>query len=82
MNRTRNDRRVLRRRKIRSRCALLMRIGGSAMLEGWTHGAPGRLAKGKLHCSCGMCRLKSRELPGRREMRQQDAYRQALADVA
>lgn len=82
MNRTRYDRRVLRRRKVKSRCALLMRIGGSDLLEGWTRGAPGRLAKGKMHCSCSMCRLKSREIPGRREMRQMDACRQALSDVA
>ncbi|MBR3764704.1 MAG: hypothetical protein IKK57_09185 [Clostridia bacterium] len=82
MNRTRMERRILRHRKIRSRCALLLRIGGAGLLHGWTHGAPGRMSKGKMHCSCWYCRQKLSEMPDRREMRQRDAYHQQLDDIA
>lgn len=38
---------------------LLRLIGGHELVYGWTRGTPGRLAKGKIHCSCPMCIMKS-----------------------
>jgi hypothetical protein len=32
---------------------------GDWWAEGWMQGQQGRLAKGKIHCSCPMCREKS-----------------------
>ena len=48
-----------RKRTIKRKLALLKRIGGDEYVQAWTHGKPGRLTKGKIHCSCPMCRVKS-----------------------
>ena len=48
-----------RNRAIRRKLGILNRIGGEALAEGWTRGNNGRLAKGKIHCSCWMCRTRS-----------------------
>ena len=40
---------------------ILRRLGGEEYVYAWTRGAYGRLAKGKIHCSCPMCRAKSRD---------------------
>lgn len=52
-----------RKRTIRKKKDLLYRIGGQEYWWAWTHGNDGRLAKGKIHCSCPMCRSKSYDDP-------------------
>ena len=48
---------------------LLYGIGGHDYWGAWTRGANGRLAKGKIHCSCPMCRSKSYDDPTIRDKR-------------
>lgn len=50
--------RYQRNRHIRRKIGILRRWGGD-VLEGWLRGCPGRLSKGKIHCSCPLCRVKS-----------------------
>ena len=59
MNRYRDYYRSQRKRAICRKKAILLAYGGKETLEAWTHGQPGRLSKGKIHCSCPMCRKKS-----------------------
>ena len=59
MNRDRSYYRKQRKRAIHRKEELLRKIGGEEYVHAWTRGAPGRLAKGKIHCSCWMCRTKS-----------------------
>lgn len=48
-----------RRRAIARKLGILKRLGGAENVENWAGSSPGRLAKGKIHCSCWMCRTKS-----------------------
>jgi len=48
-----------RQRTINRKVGVLNRIGGDEYVIAWTRGMAGRLAKGKIHCSCAMCRSKS-----------------------
>jgi len=55
-------RRWQRNRIIQKKLGILKRVGrnysrlfGSSLIDAWTHGKPGKLAKGKIHCSCFMC---------------------------
>lgn len=59
MQRDRAYYRKMRNRTIRQKCTLLKKLGGDDLLEGWIRGDAGRLAKGKIHCSCRVCRSKS-----------------------
>ena len=70
MNRDRNYYRKQRKHAIHRKERILLKIGGEVFLHGWAHGAVGRFAKGKIHCSCPMCRLKSYEYPQARDLRQ------------
>lgn len=63
MDRDRSYYRKQRRRAIRRKEGVLQRIGGEAYVRAWAHGATGRFAKGKIHCSCWMCRRKSYDEP-------------------
>ncbi|NLT58850.1 MAG: hypothetical protein GXX99_07810 [Clostridiales bacterium] len=66
-----------RSRAIRRKLGILHRIGGEALAEGWTRGHNGRLSKGKIHCSCRMCRIKSCDCPPHTDLkRKQDAGQQ------
>ncbi len=56
-----------RERTISRKVDLLKRIGGDEYVRAWTRGAEGRLAKGKIHCSCWMCRGKSSDLISHRD---------------
>ncbi|MBQ9413706.1 MAG: hypothetical protein IJU16_01105 [Clostridia bacterium] len=59
MNHDRGYYRDRRRAAIQRKERLLREIGGESLVRGWAHGFSGRFAKGKIHCSCKMCRLKS-----------------------
>lgn len=61
MKRTRAYYRRQRNRTIERKLGILRRLGGEEYVYAWTRGAYGRLAKGKIHCSCPMCRAKSRD---------------------
>ena len=61
MKRTRAYYRRQRNRAIERKLGILRRLGGEEYVYAWTRGAYGHLAKGKIHCSCPMCRAKSRD---------------------
>lgn len=61
MKRTRAYYRRQRNRAIERKLGILRRLGGEEYVYAWTRGAYGRLAKGKIHYSCPMCRAKSRD---------------------
>ena len=50
-----NDYRIIERKK------RILESYSKEVLEGWTNNQFHRLAKGKIHCSCPMCRSKTRE---------------------
>ena len=59
MSRSRAWTRYQRRRAICRKAGILRRAYGSDEVQYWTGGKPGKLSKGKIHCSCWMCRRKS-----------------------
>ena len=59
MKRTRAHRRSLRDCIINRKIKLLKRFGGEKNVFAWSRGNTGRFSKGKIHCSCWMCRSKS-----------------------
>lgn len=69
MNRDRSYYRKQRKRAIHRKEGILRRIGGEELVHAWAHGAPGHFAKGKIHCSCWMCRRKSYDDPSLRDKR-------------
>ena len=69
MNRNRSYYRRQRIRAIRRKESILRKIGGENNLEAWTRGSVGRLSKGKIHCSCWMCRSKFYDEPSVRDKR-------------
>ena len=69
MKRDRGYYRSQRKRTIQRKRNLLYGIGGHDYWFAWTRGANGRLAKGKIHCSCPMCRRKSYDDPTVRDKR-------------
>ena len=80
LNRDRAYYRKQRKRIIRNKSRLLKRLGGGDLYEGWTRGCPSRLAKGKIHCSCWMCRTKSYDCPSYRDVRQKLDARQQMEE--
>ena len=69
MNRDRAYHRRQRKRAIHRKEGILRGIGGEEYVFAWSRGAPGRFAKGKIHCSCPMCRVKSYDDPCIRDKR-------------
>ena len=63
MNRSRSYYRKQRMRAIHRKEKILRQLGGEENVLAWEHGAAGRLSKGKIHCSCWMCRRKSYDNP-------------------
>ena len=77
MNRTRDYYRKQRRRAIERKTGILRKIGGEPLVYAWSHDETGRFSKGKIHCSCPMCRMKSYDdLKIRDKRRQEDADEQ------
>ena len=60
---------------------ILKRIGGEEYVRAWTGGTPGRLAKGKIHCSCPMCREKSYDSPPIPDLRKQEAFWEQMREL-
>ena len=48
-------------RAIHRKETILRQLGGEENVLAWERGAAGRLSKGKIHCSCWMCRSKSND---------------------
>ena len=69
MNRDRGYYRRQRKRTIQRKERILGFWGSPEEVESWERGAKGRLAKGKIHCSCPMCRRKSYDDPAIRDKR-------------
>lgn len=78
MFRDRSYRRRQRYRAIHRKEGILRRIGGEEYVFSWERGTPGRLAKGKIHCSCPMCRMKSYENPKISDLRRMDDAKEQM----
>ena len=81
MNRDRSYYRKQRKRAIHRKETILRRLGGEAYVCAWAHGAPGRFSKGKIHCSCWMCRRKSYDTPHIRDRRAAISAEQQLLAI-
>ena len=80
MKRNRAYYRWQRQRAVQRKLGILRRVGGEDYVQAWTHGFPGRLAKGKIHCSCPMCRTKTYDCPTHRDEKQMERARQQTVD--
>ena len=79
MNRDRSYYRKQRMRAIHRKEKIIRQLGGEEFVSAWARGAAGRLSKGKIHCSCWMCRRKSYDDPQIRDKRAaMDAAQQLL----
>ena len=83
MQRDRAYHRKVRKRTIRKKCTLLKRLGGGdpSYYDGWTRNQPGRLAKGKIHCSCWMCRTTSYDFLSHRDKKENLDAQQQLKEL-
>ena len=71
MERDRAYYRYQRKQHIERKKGILRRIGGEESLTAWSRDEYGRLSKGKIHCSCWMCRAKSYDQPTASDWRSQ-----------
>ncbi|MBQ1367285.1 MAG: hypothetical protein IIY45_04260 [Firmicutes bacterium] len=55
--------RYQKKKHIQRKVGILKRIGGEEYVRAWSRNQPGRLSKGKIHCSCWMCSTKSYDEP-------------------
>ena len=69
MKRDRGYYRSQRKRTIQRKERILHFWGSSEEVTAWERGAKGRLSKGKIHCSCPLCRRKSYDYPTIRDKR-------------
>ena len=81
MNRSRSYYRKQRMRAIHRKEKILRQLGGEENAFAWEHGAVGRLSKGKIHCSCWMCRRKSYDDPKIRDKRAAIDTAQQLLEI-
>ena len=72
---------IKRMRTIHRKEGILKRIGGEEYVDAWEHGTPGRLSKGKIHCSCPMCREKSYDNPSIPDLRKQEAFQEQMKEL-
>lgn len=80
MNRDLAYYRYYRKQKIKRKLGILRRLGGNEYVEAWTGGESGRLAKGKIHCSCWMCRSKSYDCPKTSDLRKLESIEQQIKE--
>jgi len=69
-----------RRRTILRKMRILKRIGNFENMNAWSRGQYGRLAKGKIHCSCWMCRTKSKDQISHRDAKHKISAYQQMSD--
>ena len=81
MNRDRSYYRKQRMRAIHRKETILRQLGGEEFVSAWARGAAGRLSKGKIHCSCWMCRRKSYDDPQIRDKRAAMDAAQQLREI-
>jgi len=70
-----------RSRIISRKLGILGRMGWTDAITAWTRGQPGRLAKGKIHCSCRMCRRKSYDCLSHVDLKQCVSAKQQLDET-
>lgn len=76
MRRTRGYFRYQRIAHIRRKQRIIKDQGGY-----WHYRYPGELSKGKIHCSCWLCRHKSYDVPQTRDSRRREAMMSDLANA-
>ena len=81
MKKTRAYRRSQRDRVINRKAYILRKIGGEENVFAWSRGKRGRFAKGKIHCSCRMCRFKSYDMLSHADERKLLAAQQQLNET-
>jgi hypothetical protein len=81
MNRDRAYYRTQRSRHINRKLFILKRHGGGEAIQAWTDGEFGRLSKGKIHCSCWMCRRKSYDEYSHRDAKQMQRFWHQLKEL-
>jgi len=80
MKKTETFRRSERTRIINRRVKILKQFGGEKYVFAWSRGDIGRFSKGKIHCSCWMCRSKSYDAISRADKRKLISAQQQLKD--
>jgi len=70
-----------RHRAIKKKKGICKRLGGSDLVYAWVRDNPGRLSKGKIHCSCWMCRLKSYDNKSHSDKKKDESYFQQLSEL-
>jgi len=82
MKKTREERRLQRKRVIKRKIHILKQYGGERYVSAWSGGGKtGRFAKGKIHCSCGMCRTKSYDSPSHTDRKKLLSAQQQVDDI-
>jgi hypothetical protein len=82
MKKNRAYRRSQRQRVIRRKIRILKQYGGDYYVLSWSGGGhTGRFAKGKIHCSCCMCRTKSYDCLSHADRQKIIAAQQQLDDI-
>jgi len=82
MKKTREYRRSQRMRVIKRKVRLLKKYGGEKSVSAWSCGGEtGRFAKGKIHCSCRMCRTKSYDTPSHTDRKKLLSVKQQINDI-
>jgi len=82
MKKTRAYRRSQRTRVIKRKVRLLRQYGGEKFVSAWSGGGrTGRFAKGKIHCSCRMCRNKSYDTPSHTDRKKLLSGEQQINDI-
>ncbi len=80
MERDRAYYRYQRKQHIKRKMGILLRVGGKEHLTAWSRDEYGRLPKGKIHCSCWMCRAKSYDEPTMSDWRAQVGAEQQVQE--
>ena len=80
MKKTRAYRRSQRERVINRKICILRKFGGEENVFAWSRGKKGRFAKGKIHCSCKMCRTKSHDILSHSDERKLLAAQQQMSE--
>jgi hypothetical protein len=82
MKKTREYRRSQRMRVIKRKVRLLKQRGGDKFVLAWSDGGKtGHFAKGKIHCSCWMCRNKSYDVPSHTDRKKLLSAQQQINEI-